>query len=117
MKYLITGRNGQLARAFIRTFERKAIDFIAPDEAHLDITNLKLVTEAIAGYKPDVIINCAAYNLVDKAEQDRDAAFAVNALGPKYLAQAAALRKAVLIHFGSDYVFDGLKESGLYLES
>ena len=115
MKYLITGRNGQLARAFIRTFERQAIDFIAPDEAHLDITNLKLVTEAIAEYKPDVIINCAAYNLVDKAEQDRDAAFAVNAQGPKNLAQAAQ-RKTVLVHFGSDYVFDGIKESGLYLE-
>jgi dTDP-4-dehydrorhamnose reductase len=117
LKYLIAGRNGQLARAFIRTFEKKAIDFIAPDEAHLDITNLKLVSEAIAGYKPDVIINCAAYNLVDKAEQERDVAFGVNALGPKYLAQAAAQGNAVLVHFGSDYVFDGLKENGLYRES
>jgi len=117
VKYLVTGKNGQLARAFIRTFEKKAIDFIAPDEAHLDITNLKLISEVIAGYKPDVIINCAAYNLVDKAEQDRDAAFGVNALGPKYLAQAAAQGNAVLVHFGSDYVFDGLKESGLYRES
>jgi dTDP-4-dehydrorhamnose reductase len=116
MKYLISGRNGQLARAFIKTFERKSIDFIAPDEAKLDITKEAVVAEAVARYKPDVIINCAAYNLVDQAEQDHERAFVVNALGPKYLALAASRQKAVLVHFGSDYVFDGKKENGLYTE-
>jgi dTDP-4-dehydrorhamnose reductase len=53
---------------------------------------------------------------VDKAEQERDTAFAVNAQGPKNLARAAGKHKAVLVHFGSDYVFDGAKESGLYTE-
>ncbi len=117
MKYLITGKNGQLARTFIRKFERQSIDFAAPDESEFDITDPKLVATVIASRKPDVIINCAAYNLVDKAEQDKDAAFAVNATGPKNLAQAAAKQNAILVHFGSDYVFDGLKESGLYEES
>jgi dTDP-4-dehydrorhamnose reductase len=116
MKYLITGRNGQLAREFIREFEARSIEFIAPDEAHLDITNSANVAEAVASYRPDVIINCAAYNLVDKAEQEREKAFAVNALGPKHLAQAAARHQALLVHFGSDYVFDGTKENGLYTE-
>ncbi len=117
MKYLITGKNGQLAQAFIKRFEEKSIDFRAPDESQLDISNKKVVANVVSTLKPDVIINCAAYNLVDQAEQARDLAFAVNATGPKYLAQAAAAQKAILVHFGSDYVFDGLKESGLYIES
>ncbi len=117
MKYLITGKNGQLAQAFIKKFEERSIDFHAPDESHLDITNQKIVAAVVATLKPDVIINCAAYNLVDKAEQVKDTVFAVNATGPKNLALAAASQKAILVHFGSDYVFDGLKESGLYIES
>jgi dTDP-4-dehydrorhamnose reductase len=117
MTYLITGKNGQLAQAFIKRFEERSIDFQAPDESQLDITNQKVVAGVVATLKPDIIINCAAYNLVDKAEEIRDTVFAVNATGPKYLAQAAASQKAILVHFGSDYVFDGLKESGLYTES
>ncbi len=117
MKYLITGKNGQLAQAFIKRFEERSIDFSSPDECQLDITNQKLVADVVATLKPDIIINCAAYNLVDQAEQAREKVFAVNATGPKNLAQAAAAQKAFLVHFGSDYVFDGLKESGLYTES
>jgi dTDP-4-dehydrorhamnose reductase len=117
LKYLITGKNGQLAQAFIKRFEEHSLSYSAPDEAHLDITNAKTVADVVASLKPDIIINCAAYNLVDKAEQARDAVFAVNATGPKNLARAAAAQKAILVHFGSDYVFDGLKESGLYIES
>jgi dTDP-4-dehydrorhamnose reductase len=116
MKYLITGRNGQLAGAFIKKFEASSINFSAPDESQLDITNSATVADAVTAYKPDVIINCAAYNLVDKAEQEHDKVFAVNAWGPKYLAQAADKHKAVFVHFGSDYVFDGTKENGLYTE-
>ncbi len=116
MKYLITGRNGQLAHAFIRSFEQHSIEFVAPDESHLDITDRATVADAVETYKPDIIINCAAYNLVDKAEQSPETAFAVNAVGPRNLAQVAADRKALLVHFGSDYVFDGLKENGQYTE-
>lgn len=116
MKYLITGRNGQLARAFIKTFEMKSVDFSAPDESKLDITKGAIVDEIVTVYKPNIIINCAAYNLVDQAEEEHEKALAVNALGAKHLAQAAARHKAILVHFGSDYVFDGMKESGLYTE-
>ncbi|MEK6698659.1 MAG: dTDP-4-dehydrorhamnose reductase [Nitrospirota bacterium] len=116
MRYLITGKNGQLARAFIKKFEKQSIDFSAPDESRLDITNAAAVADAVAAYTPDVIVNCAAYNLVDRAEQEQGRAFAVNASGPKHLAQAAARQKAILVHFGSDYVFDGTKENGLYEE-
>jgi len=117
MRYLITGKNGQLARAFINKFNRQSIDFSAPEESQLDITDYNATVTAVTAYRPDVIINCAAYNLVDKAEQDKDRVFAVNATGPKNLAQAAASQKALLVHFGSDYVFDGRKENGLYTES
>jgi dTDP-4-dehydrorhamnose reductase len=116
MKYLITGKNGQLAQAFIKRFKERSLDFSAPDEAQLDITDPKAVADAAVALKPDIIINCAAYNLVDKAEQDKDKAFSVNAMGPKNLAQAAVKQRAMLVHFGSDYVFDGLKENGLYNE-
>jgi dTDP-4-dehydrorhamnose reductase len=75
------------------------------------------VTEVVASSKPDVIINCAAYNLVDEAEREEGEAFAVNATGPRNLAEAAAKRNAILVHFGSDYVFDGVKENGLYTEN
>jgi dTDP-4-dehydrorhamnose reductase len=117
MKYLITGKNGQLARAFIDRFKGQAIDFNAPEESQLDITDYNAAIAVVTAYRPDVIINCAAYNLVDKAEQAKDTVFAVNATGPKNLAQAAASQNAILVHFGSDYVFDGLKESGLYIEN
>jgi dTDP-4-dehydrorhamnose reductase len=116
MRYLITGKDGQLARTFIKRFEERAIDFAAPDESLFDITNLELVTKVVEDWKPDVIINCAAFNFVDRAEKEKEAAFAVNALGPKNLARAAAKQRAVLVHFGSDYVFDGLKSPGLYTE-
>jgi dTDP-4-dehydrorhamnose reductase len=116
VKYLITGRNGQLARSFIRRLEKLCRDCIVPDESSLDITDEKVVAEFVAAAKPDVIINCAAFNLVDKAEEAPMAAFAVNATGPKYLAQAAAKNKALLVHFGSDYVFDGSKQEGPYTE-
>ena len=115
-KYLITGRNGQLAASFIRRFEERSLEFIAPSEQNFDITDFDKVSEVITAAKPDVIINCAAYNLVDKAEEMPGAAFAVNATGPKHLALAAARQKSLLVHFGSDYVFDGSKENGLYTE-
>jgi len=117
MKYLITGSNGQLGRTFIKEFQERSLDFSAPQESLLNITDIGCVAEAIDSYKPDVIINCAAYNLVDKAEQEQDVAFSVNAIGPRNLARAAAKGKAILVHFSSDYVFDGTKENGLYVES
>jgi dTDP-4-dehydrorhamnose reductase len=116
MKYLITGKNGQLAKTFIRRFEERAVDFAAPDESLFDITNPQRVAEVVEAGKPDVIINCAAFNFVDRAETEKDTAFSINASGPKNLARAAAKQKAMLVHFGSDYVFDGHREVGLYVE-
>jgi dTDP-4-dehydrorhamnose reductase len=116
MKYLVTGRNGQLAAAFIRRFESRSLDFTAPDESLLDITDADKTDACVAFARPDIILNCAAYNLVDKAEQEPDRAFSVNEAGPRNLAVAARKHHAMLVHYSSDYVFDGRKETGLYGE-
>ncbi|MEK6743736.1 MAG: dTDP-4-dehydrorhamnose reductase [Nitrospirota bacterium] len=116
MNYLITGRNGQLAAAFIRRFESRSIEFFAPDESLLDITDAHKTDACVASARPDIILNCAAYNLVDKAEQEPHRAFSVNETGPRNLAVAAHKHHAVLVHYSSDYVFDGRKETALYGE-
>jgi dTDP-4-dehydrorhamnose reductase len=117
MRYLITGRNGQLAKAFVRRLESIAAEYYAPDESQCDITDAAGVRDMVRVYCPGVIINCAAYNLVDRAEQEPGAAFAVNAEGPRILAEAALDQGALMVHYGSDYVFDGTKENGLYRET
>lgn len=116
MKYLIAGKNGQLARAFINRLGEKSADFMAPEKSELDITNAAQIHTVIDSYRPDIIINCAAYNLVDKAEEEYDTALEINATGPGLLASAANRHNALLVHFGSDYVFDGAKKGGLYSE-
>jgi dTDP-4-dehydrorhamnose reductase len=76
-----------------------------------------LVEEAVAAFRPDCIVNCAAYNLVDRAESELVRAHQVNVLGPRILAEAARKHGARMVHFGSDYVFDGEKSTALYTES
>jgi dTDP-4-dehydrorhamnose reductase len=116
MKYLITGKNGQLAQEFIRQFESRSQSYAAPAEQELDITDAGKVRDLVASFRPDVILNCAAYNMVDQAETDRAAAFRVNAEGPRILAEAASEHGARLVHFSSDYVFDGRKGDVPYTE-
>lgn len=117
MRYLITGSGGQLARELIARLEARSADYAAPEEAQCDIADPASVGQVVSSVRPAVIVNCAAYNLVDRAEQDRDAAFRVNETGPRVLAEAALNAGARLVHFSSDYVFDGEKEDGLYTES
>lgn len=73
----------------------------------VSITDPAAVDEAIAARKPDVVFNCAAYNAVDRAEQERDLAFAVNGEGPRILAAACRRSGAMLVHFSTNFVFDG----------
>ncbi|MGB4644278.1 MAG: dTDP-4-dehydrorhamnose reductase [Dictyoglomaceae bacterium] len=115
MRILITGAKGQLGSEFVKRFEKEDKDFLALGHTELDITDLKRVLEVFEEYKPDVVINCSAYNLVDKAEEERVNAIKVNAIGPKNLAFACEKHNSSLVHFSSDYVFDGKKE-GLYVE-
>jgi dTDP-4-dehydrorhamnose reductase len=119
MKLLITGGKGQLGRQIKSIIERNSSDigkldqifkdveckFIDYDE--LDITNFTEVISFIGFYKPDVIINCAAYTNVDGCENDKDAAFKVNAIGPRNLAIASEKFGIKLLHVSTDYVFNG----------
>lgn len=109
MRTFITGSKGQLGGAFARFFEENGWDYAAADVDTLDITDGDAVMAAIMQYRPGLILNCAAYNQVDKAEAETDKAFAVNAEGPRYLAMAARKLESTLVHFGTDYVFDGAK--------
>jgi dTDP-4-dehydrorhamnose reductase len=109
MKLLITGSNGQLAREIIKESEKREYEYAAFDHKKLDIVDLKRVREAIKAENPDFVINCAAYNAVDKAEEDWKMAYLVNGVGPRNLAIACEENGSVLVHYSTDYVFDGQK--------
>ena len=118
MKYLVTGKNGQLARAFIRRLEERAEDFLALDRHELDIADPGMVSNVFSFFRPEVVLNCAAYNLVDRAEEEPSRAFEVNASGPGILANAAREADALMVHFSTDYVFDGARRGeGPYTEA
>ncbi len=109
MKILITGANGMLAKAVRERFKEHELILtdVVGTELSLDITNLKEVEEFVSNIKPDVIINCAAYTAVDKAEEEEDLARKINADGPKNLAIAANKNNCRLVHISTDYVFGG----------
>jgi len=104
---LVTGSNGQLGSE-IREFS-KSLDesFFFTDYQELDITDQEAIKTFIDDNKIDIIINCAAYTAVDKAEEDKESADKINHLAVKYLADIAKDRDIKLIHVSTDYVFDG----------
>jgi dTDP-4-dehydrorhamnose reductase len=110
VRALITGKNGQVGWELQRIVPH-GVEVHAFDSKELDITNARAVEDRIAAIKPDVIINCAAYTAVDKAETERERAFAVNADGARNVARAAAQHGSRLIHISTDFVFDGRKST------
>ncbi|NUU97770.1 dTDP-4-dehydrorhamnose reductase [Marinitoga sp. 1138] len=109
MQILITGAKGQLGQEFQKLFEKENIEYIPTDHNKLDITNLKKIREYVKDKKITHIINCAAYNLVDKAEEDWKTAYNVNGLAVRNLSIVANEINAEIIHYSTDYVFDGKK--------
>ena len=107
MKVLITGANGMLAKAVKNEF--KEDEQICTDVADLDITDLEAVKKFVQQNKPELIINCAGYTAVDKAEEQPELAYKINAIGPKNLAIAANENDCTLVHISTDYVFGGEK--------
>ena len=104
-RVFVTGAAGRLGATIVSAFQDRQV--IAHTRASLDITNADAVSRAVATARPDVIINCAAFNDVDGAESAPVAALAVNAFAPRNLARAARESGAVLVHYGTDFVFDG----------
>jgi len=109
MKILLLGSNGQVGFELARTFLPLG-EVIAVNREKVDLSDLEKLRETIQTISPDVIVNAAAYTAVDKAETERVLAFAINAGAVAVLAQEAKKIKALLIHYSTDYVFDGTKD-------
>ncbi|WP_339263778.1 dTDP-4-dehydrorhamnose reductase [Solibacillus sp. FSL W7-1472] len=107
MKIFVTGISGQLGYDVLEESKKRGIDIVGTSSMQLDITDEQAVKNYIMSLKPDVIIHCAAYTAVDKAEEDRDACYNVNVNGTKYLAEAAAKHHAKFVYISTDYVFNG----------
>lgn len=105
-KVLVTGAKGQVGSEIVKTVPA-GFTVIGLASNELDITNQQQVTAVIAQYKPDLIINAAAYTAVDKAESDSDNAYAINQQAVAWLAQAAKQADIPFFHISTDYVFDG----------
>ncbi len=116
MKVLITGSSGQLGLEFIKCFKKNGTDFLAPSETDFDITDPLKVKKIFDEYKPTHLINCAAYNLVDDAEDIPEKAFKINRDAVENLAKECNENDVFFLHFGTDYVFDGTKND-LYIEA
>jgi len=117
MKYLIIGKHGQLTKEFQRLLSSKGEEYIALSHEEADVRDYVKLNRVFEAYKPSVVINCSAYNQVDKAESDYEEAMKVNALGPYNLALLCKEYGSFLVHYSTDYVFDGSKSEGLYTEA
>jgi dTDP-4-dehydrorhamnose reductase len=115
-KILITGANGQVGYEVQQVLSMYDMEVVACARAELDITNKETLAKQVALIGPDTVINCAAYTAVDKAETEKEAAFAANAKGVADLAEICRQCGVKLIHLSTDCVFDGLKETP-YLET
>lgn len=109
MKILLTGRTGQVGSELLRTLAPLG-ELIAPGRAACDLGDAASLRAMVRSTRPDVIVNAAAYTAVDQAESDRAAAFAVNAEALAILGQEAEHLGALVLHFSTDYVFNGAQE-------
>lgn len=105
-KLFITGANGLLGKEIRRTFS-SGYEILATDLAECDVTSPKACMRHVAEFLPDVVLHCAAYTAVDRAEREEGIAFDINAGGTRNVALACRENRALLVTFGTDYVFDG----------
>jgi len=121
MRILVTGKDGQLGRAFHKEFDylfgspNLAVQAHCIGRQECDLSDLHALEKLLNDFQPNLIINTAAYTAVDKAEQEHELAFTINALVPEVLAKYAVTHNASLMHYSTDYVFDG-EGSDFYLE-
>jgi dTDP-4-dehydrorhamnose reductase len=108
MKILVTGKTGQVGYELVRSLQPLG-EVIGVDRSVMDLADLDQVRDVIRGIKPDLIVNPAAYTAVDKAESEPELAMRINGLAPGVMAEEAARLGAGLVHFSTDYVFDGTK--------
>lgn len=109
MKLLLLGSSGQLGQAFLHQPLWPQFQSLALSRTQLDITDSAALSAQMAAYRPDVVLNCAAYTAVDKAEQQADACFAVNSSAVQQLAELCQQHNSLLVQFSTDYVFSGTR--------
>jgi dTDP-4-dehydrorhamnose reductase len=114
--FLILGANGQLGKQFKKELTTRGENVIAPEEKDCDITNFDKLARYVEKEAPTVVINCAAYNAVDQAEQQSATAYLINSKSVEYIAKLCRRFGIFLVHYSSDYVFDG-KKGNLYEEN
>lgn len=107
LRVVVVGREGQVARELARTLTQPEFDVVFVGRPDCDLLKPESARAAIRAARPNIVINAAAYTQVDRAEDDADVAFAINARAPGELASAAAEVGAAIVHFSTDYVFDG----------
>jgi len=110
LRLLITGANGQVGWHLQRTLAPLG-ELLAIDVEQVDLTDLDAITRTVRGFAPDVVANAAAYTAVDKAETEPDLARAINVDAPARIAEECARNGALLIHYSTDYVYDGSKSA------
>ncbi len=111
MKILVTGAKGMLGQDLCPILEDNEFDVIETDLDNLDITDKKQVKDFISQEKPDIVVHCAAYTNVDKAEEDTNTAMKINAEGTETLAKICAENDITIVYISTDYVFDGTKNA------
>ncbi|WP_075655098.1 dTDP-4-dehydrorhamnose reductase [Pseudochrobactrum sp. B5] len=115
MKIAVTGKNGQVVQSLLAR-DDDGFEIIALGRPELDLAAPETIYPALAAVQPDLVISAAAYTAVDKAEDEPDLAFAINAIGAGAVSKAAAKLNIPIIHISTDYVFDGTAECA-YVES
>ncbi|MES9681417.1 dTDP-4-dehydrorhamnose reductase [Gottfriedia acidiceleris] len=111
MRVLVTGYGGQLGYEVVQACEQHGLVVKGVGRKELDITEKESVSSIINSFKPDVIVHCAAYTAVDKAEDDKENCWNVNVEGTRYLVEAAKKHHSKFIYISTDYVFNGKGES------
>ncbi|MCX7063615.1 MAG: NAD(P)-dependent oxidoreductase, partial [Proteobacteria bacterium] len=112
-RVLIAGGSGQIGSALISSAPPE-YEIYAPNSSRLDIRDAESVANTFARFQPELVINAAAYTAVDKAETERELAFAINAAGAGHLARSCQVQQTPLLHVSTDYVFDGANASGYH---
>ena len=115
MKLLVTGISGQVGYELLRTLAPLG-DVVGVDRSAMDLSDPQRIRDVIHAERPDLVVNAAAYTAVDRAEVEREAAFKINATAPRVMAEALRASGGALVHFSTDYVFDGAKR-GPYFEN
>ena len=110
MKVLVTGANGQLGYDVVKELQKQNIECYGATRKDFDIIDFEAIEKFITNYMPDVVIHCAAYTAVDKAEDEQGLCYLVNASATENIAQICKKIDAKMVYISTDYVFDGTKK-------